>query len=246
MAAEGLAGAKHGGDKGEETGEVDQAGSVSSGAGTRRTTRHSSGTLDPGPSQTAPVTGVQNANPSALFQMYLQSKSQTDHSREGQSAHIKQFQALPSRNPAATTNAAPSQGCGNIVSSARGTLGEASAVNPGSDAAKASDIQATAGTSGKAAAGSAGQAAAGSAAVDSSAQQRRCRPPCGGTCQMMGTALVGGRIQIWWSGEREYFPGVVTAFSSKSVSQFVHTCQTSFGQSLDMFLVCNKQQECTA
>lgn len=45
-----------------------------------------------------------------------------------------------------------------------------------------------------------------------------CRPPCEGGCLQLGEALKGHRIQVWWSGELQYFAGVVTAFSNKNVS----------------------------
>lgn len=42
-----------------------------------------------------------------------------------------------------------------------------------------------------------------------------------------GTALVGQRIEVWWSGELEYFPGIVAAYNARTVSCDVSTHRSS-------------------
>ena len=55
-----------------------------------------------------------------------------------------------------------------------------------------------------------------------------------------GESLVGCRLEVYWSGDEEYFPGVVTSFIAKSVS--LHSCALN----VEPMVVCIPMNACFA
>ena len=66
-------------------------------------------------------------------------------------------------------------------------------------------------------------------------KQDKGKPP-----QDPGESLVDCRLEVYWSGDEEYYPGVVTSFSPKSVS--LHSCMQC--RAYDMRVGCILMDAC--